>query len=60
MRDHQKFWVDLLGKLGPPTFAATLVGCLLSGKLEGVHFVLLGLGVTMIWVSHWYAHHGGD
>ena len=58
MRDHQRFWADLMGKLGPPIFAATLVGCLLSGRFDLTHVVLLGLGAALIWISHWHSHRG--
>ncbi len=47
------FWLDLSGKIGPPIVAATLVACLLGGKLELLHGVLLGGGVLLIWVNHW-------
>ena len=59
MADHQKFWVDLLGKLGPPTCAATWVACLLAGRLELAHVLLTAVGIGMIAISHWYSHHRG-
>ena len=56
-RDHEGFFFELSGKLGPPTFAATMVACLLAGKLEPSHFVLMGLGVVLIGISHWHTYH---
>jgi len=41
-------WLELSGRLGPPIFAASLVGCLLMGHMEGRHLVLIGLGIALI------------
>ena len=51
--DYPNFWVDLSGKIGPPIVAATLVACLLGGKVEFIHGGLLGGGVLLIWLNHW-------
>ncbi len=56
-RDHQSFWFELSGKLGPPVFAATLVGCLLSGRLALAHLVLMAAGLALIALGHWGEHH---
>ena len=29
---HKNFWMDFLGRIGAPIFAATLVGCLYRNK----------------------------
>ncbi len=57
MAKHQQFWVELLGKLGPPICAATLVGCLLAEKFELIHASLLSLGAACIAISHWVELH---
>ncbi len=55
--DHTNFLVDLMGRLGPPTFAATLVGCLLEGKMIPSHLLLMGTGIFFIAFHHWYNFH---
>lgn len=55
--DHQNFWLELGGKVGPPIFSATLVGCLLSGEFELIHGILLGIGLALIGLQHWYTFH---
>ena len=57
MAEHQRFWIELMGKLGPPICAATLVGCILAGSFEGVHLLLTAAGVGMIAIDHWSSHH---
>ena len=54
---HKKFWIDFSGRVGPPIFAATLVGCLLSLKIEWIHIVLLIIGLGLIGINHWYEYH---
>ncbi len=54
---HIAFWTDFLGKIGPSTFAATLVACLLSDKFELVHGILVVVGILMTGVSHWDSFH---
>ena len=60
MADHETFWVDLLGKLGPPVCAATWTGCLLARRFELEHALLTAFGIGMIAVSHWYSQHRGE
>ena len=55
--DHPRFWLDLTGRIGPPIFAATLVGCLLQERLEASHIALMGIGLVLIVVSHWGLYH---
>ena len=55
--DHTNFMVDLIGRLGPPIFAATLVGCLLADKMVPSHLILMGTGVLFIAFHHWYNFH---
>ena len=55
--DHTSFFIDLAGKLGPPIFAATMVACLLARRYEPSHLVLMGIGILLIGVSHWYTYH---
>lgn len=55
--EHTSFFVDLLGRLGPPMFAATLVGCLLEGKMVLSHLLLMGIAVIFIGFHHWYNFH---
>ncbi len=54
---HPGFWLDFGGRVGPPIFAATLVACLLSGKFDPIHGVLMGVGILLIGLCHWNAHH---
>ena len=54
------FWWEFLGKVGPPIFAAALVACLLAGRLEPIHFILIGAGLLLIWLSHWHAYRSDD
>ena len=56
--DYPSFWVDLTEKIGPPIVAATLVACLLSGRFEYLHGILLGGGCLLIWVNHWQMRKG--
>ena len=56
---HVGFWWELLGRLGAPMFAATLVGGLLSGDFQALHGVLLLTGLAMMWVGHWHEYHQG-
>jgi len=55
--DHTNFLVDLLGRLGPPIFAATLLGCLLEDRLVPSHLIIMGIGVIFIAFHHWYNFH---
>ncbi|MHC5113119.1 MAG: hypothetical protein ACYTGP_01665 [Planctomycetota bacterium] len=57
-RRHRAFWLDLLTKIGVPVFAATLVGCLLTGEFELVHAVLLATGLALIFLGHRVEYHG--
>ena len=59
MQNHTPFWIELAGKLGAPILSATLVLCLLTGKLEPLHIVLIGIGLALIVLEHWYSHHRG-
>jgi hypothetical protein len=56
-RTHISFWMDFLGKVGPPIFAATLLGCLLSERLELIHGLLLLISLLLIGISQWHAYH---
>ena len=56
-RQHLNFWMDLAGRIGAPIFAVTLVGCLMSQRLEVVHGVLLAAGVGLIFLNHRYLYH---
>ncbi|MEM7351397.1 MAG: hypothetical protein AAF657_11360 [Acidobacteriota bacterium] len=60
MPNHPRFWIELMGKLGPPICAATVVGCILAGSFDKVHGVLTAVGVGMIAIEHWYSHHHGE
>jgi len=55
-RKYQRFLIDLAGKIGLPIFAGTLVACLLSGHLGTKHVVLMGVGIVLISLNHWYNH----
>lgn len=46
------FWVGTLAKIGPPIFAATLVGCLLKGQVQPIHGVLMAVGFALIYLGH--------
>ena len=58
MRHHVPFYRDLLGRIGAPVFAATLVGCILQEKSEPKHWVLMAAGFALIVASHRWEHHG--
>ena len=47
-----RFAIALMGKLGPAMFSATLVGCLLSGRFEVIHGVLLAVASICISVEY--------
>jgi len=55
--DHTGFWWDLVGRVGAPIFAATLVACLLSGRFEPLHGALMAVGLGMMGVCHWRTYH---
>ena len=55
--DHKSFIIELAGKLGPPVFAATMVACLLARRYEPSHLVLMGIGILLIGINHWYTYH---
>ncbi len=57
MRHHMPFYKDLLGRIGAPIFAATLVGCILQERSDWKHWVLLAVGLTLIVASHRWQHH---
>jgi hypothetical protein len=55
------FWRDIIGKVGAPIFAATLVACLLSEKFLLSHGILMALGLGMMIFCHWSANqHDND
>lgn len=54
---HKSFLAELVGKLGAPIFAGTLVACLLQRQLDPLHGVLLLTGICLLAVDHWNAHH---
>lgn len=56
-RFHNSFWMDFLGRIGAPIFAATLVGCLLTKQFAFIHALLLLVGIIFIGISHWYEYH---
>ncbi len=46
--EHINFWWEFAGKVGAPTFTATLVACLLSGELYLLHRILMMAGLGMM------------
>lgn len=54
---HVGFWAEFAGKVGAPIFAASLVGCLLSGGFEALHGILIASGLVLMGFSHWCEHH---
>ena len=54
---HKAFWLDLLTKIGAPIFAGTLVACLVKEEARPVHFVLLGVGLGLVYLGHRIEHH---
>ena len=54
---HRSFWVELVGKLGAPIFAGTLVACLLQREFDPLHLVLLLTGSALLGLDHWLQHH---
>ncbi len=58
MKGHTtRFWMQLVGRMGPPVFAATLVGCFLSGTVTKTHVALMATGLAMIYVHHRVCEH---
>ena len=55
--DHPNFLLEILGRLGPPIFAATLVGCLIADRLVPSHLLLMGTGIAFIALHYWFAIH---
>ena len=55
--DDPGLWWEFVGKVGAPIFAATLVACLLAGRFEVLHGVLMTAGLGMMIVCHWRTHH---
>lgn len=55
--DHPSFWWELMGKVGAPIFAGTLVGCVLKSEFAVEHVVLMGMGFVFLAMGHWRAHH---
>lgn len=58
--EHTGFWWELIGKVGAPIFAASLVGCLLESRFEVLHGALMATGLGMMGVCHWRSHHRGS
>ena len=58
-KHHISFWMDLIGRLGPPIVAATLVVCLMELEFNPVHLGLIAAGIAMIGSSHWFQFHHG-
>ena len=54
---HMSFWIELAGSLGPSVFAGTMVACLLADRFLPSHFILLGGGIFLIALNHWYKYH---
>ncbi len=54
---HTSFIWEFVGKVGAPIFAATLVACLLTDRVELIHIVLMIVGLTMMSLCHWREHH---
>ncbi|MFT7619626.1 MAG: hypothetical protein ACI97A_003282 [Planctomycetota bacterium] len=54
---HRGFWLDLLSKIGVPIFSATLVGCILKDEVRLLHYVLMGIGLALIYLAHRLEHH---
>lgn len=50
--EHRRFWCDLLGRIGAPILAATLVSCLLTEHVNVLHGVLMAVGTFLIYVDH--------
>ncbi len=44
----RSFIVETLARIGSSIFAGTLVSCLIVGRLETLHLVLMGIGLTLI------------
>jgi len=55
--NHTNFLIEMLGRLGPPIFAATLVGCLLADRMIPSHLILMGIGIAFIALHHWFTFH---
>ena len=54
---HVSFWADFAGRIGTPIFAATLVAALLGEQMRTVHYVLLAVGLALIYLSHRWVYH---
>lgn len=40
-----------VGRVGPSILGGTIVGCLISGQLEGMHIALFAAGLALILVG---------
>lgn len=50
----KNFAIDFAGKIGPPIFSGTLVACLLSGKFESIHAILMIVAILLICINYLY------
>ncbi len=50
--EKYSFLFYLADRIAGPLIAATLVGCLLSGKMETSHIVLFSVGFVFLVISH--------
>ena len=48
------FVIYFAGKIGPPIFSGTLVACLLTGKFEPIHGVLMIVAIVLVCVNYLY------
>ncbi len=53
---YAQFAVELIGKLGPAMFSATLVGCILSNRFELIHAILLLVAISCISIAFIATH----
>lgn len=45
------FFLETLGRIGSSIFAGTLVSCLILGRMEWLHIILMGCGLLLMGCS---------
>ena len=45
------FFLEILGRMGSSIFAGTLVSCLILGRMEWLHIILMGVALLLMGCS---------
>jgi hypothetical protein len=57
MKTHQAFWLEFVGKIGPPVLAGSIVACLVQERFGWIHGVVAGAGLGMMLLHHFLTTH---